>query len=546
MLGRDMLPAAASAHVSAAQKKLHGLPPSVAAIEQRLLADQGAPSVTYQKGKVHGLNSVVNRILARDWAATTMAPFRPMLAILDDRHFPTWRFWDVGLPILQQYEYRFVQFAQQFVAVMQDDPAAPLEPSTANNDTLDTANGMYFFYGNLIRNVLHAVASCGTNALWTLDPFSDDHTRFSFSTETYIEDTETSHEVHARGEKSFYVADGRVTYVRGIAKPPSQYATALQRWSFGALQMFTKALTSMAHTRFLVPFVLLLRALVVGVLVYIITSVADAPLALIGTTASLLVAVFLLHTVGRLRWLLTFAIMYNDITYWISGLFSPVVWIVLVPVFSFTEGESLLLINMQIYVMLMFWSQFVQWAVLAFIKGQGDLKEAHIHNARMSYYVGYNIFLYNITVGLVRKLLDHGRILNLPNDSTWVQRDVFFFWFIRVVLSLEFLLQVAAFVNCIVRLLATGSGVDVYSPYFIFAITFFTNIAFMVKPVCVIVFGRDITFGARHVVFLTTVAYLILYFDLVTEWSTMCYFAPRFTGCSPPVGITVASLTGSS
>jgi len=128
-------------------------------------------------------------------------------------------------------------------------------------DFLDNNNAQFFRLNCMLRNCCGGVSSCGTNGTWLIPPRSVGEIwakpsrvlsavasrqmhEFQFFHECCkIEDTASSLEQVLRGKRSQY-ANYRLSY--GLAKNPTDYLAAVQRWAEGgvvlSLQTFTLSL----------------------------------------------------------------------------------------------------------------------------------------------------------------------------------------------------------------------------------------------------------------------------------------------------------------
>jgi len=138
------------------------------------------------------------------------------LALMDARHMMSPDFWANTIPhLLENANVRWVQVMQYFPVL------------NKTNDYFDRGNLFNYLYANLLRNVIRATTSCGTNALWCLKRRLD-KSDFTFKGETRIEDTETSHHCFDYNEESVYVPHPLGS---GSVKDPTEYGEAPSRWS---------------------------------------------------------------------------------------------------------------------------------------------------------------------------------------------------------------------------------------------------------------------------------------------------------------------------
>lgn len=99
-----------------------------------------------------------------------------------------------------------------------------------------------------MRSYAGVVTSCGTNAWWNIAPYPGEKL-FEFNTNSFIEDTHSSHTLLAHPEQySVYI---QTPTVYGIPKSAKDYLGSVTRWSAGAVQLFFFNIKQHALTSFI-------------------------------------------------------------------------------------------------------------------------------------------------------------------------------------------------------------------------------------------------------------------------------------------------------
>lgn len=208
------------------------------------------------RGKAGGLNFVENYLFdfhcRYENPRAIMDPVRykhAMFSIADARHQYQPDFFHETIPYFFKNADELnpkVAFAQcpQYFQEMPDE-----------SDYLDTNNSSFFRLGCMLRNCCGGVSSCGTNgtwlirdrragssgsnSMWELDDekemdqgFAQVVERRFFHESCKVEDTASSLDRVVKGKYSQYV-NMRLSY--GMAKPPTDYLAAIQRWAEGGV-----------------------------------------------------------------------------------------------------------------------------------------------------------------------------------------------------------------------------------------------------------------------------------------------------------------------
>jgi hypothetical protein len=202
--------------------------------------------------------------------------------------------------------------------------------------------------------------------------------------------------------------------------------------------------------------------------------------------------------------------MLNDNTYWFETILTFIYLIYVMTIYSMLKGDHLIRFNMQLFLLSQLYTILLDWLFYKLVKLESNFTDSQIFNQESFFYIAPNTFIYSTFENLLSYPIKFIKNCYCKiYEMNWVNTSQILYIFLTITLTLQLLFFIFGIIISYLQLQRVYS-VDISNIYFIILMYLTYHVIFMIRPILIVIFGKDFSFNYRFVQIAITI-FLIIY-----------------------------------